>query len=192
MGTIIAGRVSVKTGWHRKLRLFCCSILLVSCASTPNYAPVTDVVAYEAVIRRHAASSPSSISVRQIPQSTEENARVKRWIWPARGVIVTPYSAQSKGIDIAANAGSPVYAAASGRVVYAGNGLRGYGGIIIIKHNKQYLTIYAYNRRLFVRQGDLLKIGQKIAEMGENTHAQTRLHFEIRSYGKPINPLNYI
>lgn len=174
----------MKTLWQRNLWIFGQGILLVSCASTPNYAPVTDVVGYEAMIRSHASHRSS--------QSTNEKARIGRWVWPARGVIVTPYSAQSKGIDIAAYAGSPVYAAASGRVVYAGNGLRGYGGIIIIKHNKQYLTIYAYNRLLFAKQGDHVRIGQKIAEVGENSYSEARLHFEVRSFGKPDNPLNYI
>jgi lipoprotein NlpD len=102
------------------------------------------------------------------------------------------YSKKSKGIDIGDRVGTPIYASAPGKVVYAGNGLRGYGNLIIIKHNSQYLSAYAYNRRLLVREGDWVKKGQSIAEMGKAASGQAMLHFEIRRAGIPVNPLNLL
>lgn len=107
------------------------------------------------------------------------------WLMPAKGKII----ATQKGINIKGQLGESVYAAARGKVVYAGNGLRGYGNLIIIKHNSLYLSAYAHNRVMFVREGEIVKIGQKISEMGNSGTNQIMLHFEIRKAGKPINPL---
>ena len=116
------------------------------------------------------------------------------WMWPAKGKIVTAFSegASLKGIDIAGTAGQPVAASAGGKVVYAGSGLRGYGKLIIIKHNGTYLSAYAHNRDILVKEGQQVAKGQKIAEMGNTDADQVKLHFEIRRHGKPMDPLRYL
>ena len=116
------------------------------------------------------------------------------WTWPAKGKVVTGFSdtANLKGIDIASKAGDPVYASAAGKVVYAGSGLRGYGKLIIIKHNKTYLSAYAHNREILVKEGQQVAQGQKIAEMGNTDTDQVKLHFEIRRLGKPMDPARYL
>jgi len=95
---------------------------------------------------------------------------------------------KSKGLAIAGKAGDPVYAAADGRVVYAGSGLRGYGNLVILKHNNTYLTAYAHNQTLLVKEDQTVRRGQKIAEMGSTDAERVQLHFEIRKLGKPIDP----
>lgn len=111
------------------------------------------------------------------------------WIWPAAGPLVSSFDeARNKGVSIAGKAGDPVNAAADGRVVYAGSGLRGYGNLIIIKHNETYLTAYAHNQTLLVKEDQPVKRGQKIAEMGSSDTDRVQLHFEVRRKGKPIDP----
>jgi lipoprotein NlpD len=113
--------------------------------------------------------------------------------WPVRGALVGTFDdAKNKGINIAGNAGDPIKAAADGRVVYAGNGLRGYGNLIIIKHNSTFLTAYAHNRALRVKEGDAVTKGQVIAEMGNSDSDRVMLHFEVRRQGKPVDPLQYL
>lgn len=116
------------------------------------------------------------------------------WTWPAKGKIVAGFSetANLKGIDIAGTAGEAVRASAPGRVVYAGSGLRGYGKLIIIKHNGTYLTAYAHNRDILVKEGQQVTRGQQIAEMGNSDADQVKLHFEIRRHGKPMDPAKYL
>jgi lipoprotein NlpD len=116
------------------------------------------------------------------------------WVWPAKGKLVTGFSdtANLKGIDIAGQAGAPVIASAGGKVVYAGAGLRGYGKLVIIKHNNKFLSAYAHNREILVKEGQQVTRGQKIAEMGSTDADQTKLHFEIRRLGKPMDPLKYL
>ena len=99
---------------------------------------------------------------------------------------------KNKGIDIVGKAGDPVWAAADGRVVYAGAGLRGYGNLIILKHSNQFLTAYAHNQVLLVREDQSVKKGQKIAEMGNSDAEQVKLHFEIRKQGKPVDPMKFL
>ena len=113
--------------------------------------------------------------------------------WPAKGKVVEEFSeGKNKGIDIAGKLGDPVQAAADGKVVYAGNSLRGYGNLIIVKHDNTYLTAYAYNRSLLLKEGDSVRKGQKIAEMGDTDTNSVKLHFELRMNGKPVNPLPYL
>ena len=116
------------------------------------------------------------------------------WVWPAKGKVVGTFSetANLKGIDIAGAAGQPVVASAAGTVVYAGTGLRGYGKLIIVKHNKTYLSAYAHNRDILVKEGDKVAKGQKIAEMGNTDATEVKLHFEIRRQGKPMDPSRYL
>ncbi len=113
--------------------------------------------------------------------------------WPLRGVIVRNFTQTGrKGIDIAAAPGTPVRAAASGKVVYSGNGLVGYGNLVIIKHGETYLSAYGNNRRLRVREGQRVKSGQTIAEVGTGSDGRAVLHFEIRRNGDPVDPLRYL
>jgi lipoprotein NlpD len=115
-----------------------------------------------------------------------------RLSWPAKGKVSDDFSEKTKGIDIAGKLGEPVSAAAEGKVVYAGNSLRGYGNLVIIKHDNTYLTAYAHNRTLLVKEGDTVKKGQKIAEMGDTDANSVKLHFELRVNGKPVNPTPYL
>jgi len=115
------------------------------------------------------------------------------WIWPAQGMLVAGFDeAKNKGLDIAGKAGDPVMASADGRVVYAGAGLRGYGNLVILKHNNTFLTAYAHNQTLFVKEDQTVRKGQKIAEMGNSDAERVKLHFEIRRQGKPVDPAKYL
>lgn len=114
------------------------------------------------------------------------------WILPTTGKVIREYSEQAKGIDIQGKAGQPIVASSSGKVVYSGSGLQGYGNLVIIKHNKELLSVYAHNRKLLVAEGDTVKKGEKIAEMGDSDAEQVKLHFEIRRFGKPVDPTKFI
>ena len=114
-------------------------------------------------------------------------------MWPASGSVIAGFNeATNKGVDIAGKAGDPVVAAADGRVVYAGAGLRGYGHLVILKHNNTYLTAYAHNQKLLVKEDQNVKKGQKIAEMGNTDADRVKLHFEVRRQGKPVDPARYL
>ncbi|SAK49077.1 lipoprotein NlpD [Caballeronia glebae] len=114
-------------------------------------------------------------------------------VWPAQGSVIRGFDGKnSKGIDIANAAGTPVVAAATGNVVYAGNGLRGYGNMLIVKHDDEYLTAYAHNRVLLVKEGQTVQQGQQIAEMGDTDSDRTMLHFEVRYMGRSTDPARYL
>lgn len=102
------------------------------------------------------------------------------------------HETRNKGIDIAGNEGDPVLAASDGQVVYSGSGLRGYGNLVIIKHTDDYISAYAHNRQILVKQGQTVKRGQQIAELGKSDAEVPKLHFEIRRQGKPVDPLKYL
>lgn len=116
------------------------------------------------------------------------------WMWPTQGRTIAEFSEakSSKGIDIAGAAGQAIYAAAAGKVVYSGAGLRGYGKLVIIKHNAIYLSAYAHNQLILVKEGQSVLRGQKVAEMGSTDADQVALHFEIRQMGKPVDPMKYL
>lgn len=117
------------------------------------------------------------------------------WVWPTSGTVISSFSGVgglNKGIDIAGQEGQPVVAGSSGTVVYTGNGLPGYGELIIIKHNESYFSAYGHNRKLLVREGQQVKTGQTIAEMGSTSAERVKLHFEIRKEGKPVDPMHYL
>ena len=115
------------------------------------------------------------------------------WMWPTNGKVISPYAeGGGKGIDIAGKDGDPVLAAASGVVSYAGAGLRGYGNLIVLRHNATYLSVYAHNSKLLVKEKDTVTRGQKIAEMGSTDAESPRLHFEIRRQGKPADPQKFL
>jgi lipoprotein NlpD len=147
-----------------------------------------------------AAAAPSSAAKPEPPRGTSTPAAdvddedKLDWVWPAKGKVVVGFSetANLKGIDIAGAAGEPVIASAAGKVVYVGNGLRGYGKLVIVKHNKTWLSAYAHNREILVKEGQQVVRGQKIAEMGNTDADQVKLHFEIRRLGKPVDPARYL
>jgi lipoprotein NlpD len=115
------------------------------------------------------------------------------WIWPSSGAVVSGYDeVKSKGLKIAGKLGDPVYASADGRVVYAGSGLRGYGNLVILKHNETFLTAYAHNQTLLVKEDQTVRKGQRIADMGSSDADKVMLHFEVRRNGKPVDPAKYL
>jgi len=118
-----------------------------------------------------------------------------QWRWPVRGPLLSSFqgsNALNKGIDLGGKLGEPVLAAAGGQVVYSGNGLRGYGKLLIVKHNETFLSAYAHNDRLLVKEGDFVKAGQRIADMGSSGTDRVKLHFEIRRDGTPVDPLKFL
>ncbi|AVG18496.1 peptidase M23 [Chromobacterium vaccinii] len=146
------------------------------------------------------AKKPEASAVTQAPAPAKEasapSARQEEdavpWAWPTEGKMTKGYSDSNKGIEITGRMGQPVLAAGDGKVVYSGAGLRGYGKLIIIKHNKTFLSAYAHNSQLLVKEGQSVKKGQKIAEMGNSDADQVKLHFEIRRFGKPVDPMQYL
>lgn len=124
-----------------------------------------------------------------------------KWSWPHSGPILAKYSVGkktnsplklNKGLDIGGSLGDPIFAAAAGEVVYSGSGLLGYGNLVIVNHNEKFLSAYAHNRRILVKEGQKITKGQKIAEMGRSGVDRVKLHFEIRKEGKPVDPLKYL
>ena len=142
------------------------------------------------------AAAPASAPVASAPAPLPAPSAAEDAIsfqWPARGNLISGFDeSKNKGLDIGGKVGDPVLAAADGRVVYAGAGLRGYGNLIILKHNNTYLTAYAHNQTLLVKEDQAIKRGQKIAEMGNSDADQVKLHFEIRRQGKPVDPAKYL
>lgn len=140
-----------------------------------------------------AASGPaSSPPAAKAPQATPGDDEIN-WLWPANGPLVGGFDEiKNKGVDIGGSAGDPVLAAADGRVVYVGAGLRGYGNLIILKHNNTYLTAYAHNQALLIKEDQSVRRGQKIAEMGNSDADRVKLHFEVRRQGKPVDPIKFL
>ncbi|MHB1528847.1 MAG: peptidoglycan DD-metalloendopeptidase family protein [Acidiferrobacteraceae bacterium] len=127
------------------------------------------------------------------PQTLSLANRPLHWVWPVVGPLLRGYQQHgSKGIDIGGSLGSAVRAAAAGEVVYTGSGLPGYGKLIILKHNKNFLSAYAHNSRILVKEGEMVRRGQEIAEMGSSGADRVMLHFEIRLRGNPVDPLRYL
>jgi len=133
-----------------------------------------------------SSAPPQPVATAPAPASGDDNIS---WMWPANGPVTVSFDeARSKGLGITGKAGDPVLAAADGKVVYAGSGLRGYGNLVILKHNSTYLTAYAHNQALLVKEDQSVRRGQKIAEMGSSDADSVQLHFEIRKLGKPVDP----
>ncbi len=148
--------------------------------------PVVSPSAGAASAAKPAASAPAA-------QSSTGAAEELSFAWPASGQVIAGFDeAKNKGIDIAGKAGDPVVAAADGQVVYAGAGLRGYGNLVIIKHNNTYLTAYAHNQKLLVKEDQKVRKGDKIAEMGSSDADRVKLHFEVRRQGKPVDPSRFL
>ena len=157
------------------------AVVPASAASTPKPA-ASAAVAVPAPIPAPTSAAAAASSEDDVP-----------FIWPASGTLLAGFDeARNKGYDISGKAGDPVLAAADGRVVYAGAGLRGYGNLVILKHNNTFLTAYAHNQALLVKEDQTVRRGQKIAEMGSTDADRVKLHFEIRRQGKPVEPLRYL
>lgn len=136
-----------------------------------------------------SAAAPAAATTAPVAPAADRDADEPAWQWPASGPVLGNFEdGKRKGMVIGGKAGDPVFAAADGRVVYAGSGLRGYGNLIIVKHNAQYLTAYAHNQTLLVKEDQAVRKGQKIAEMGSTDTDRVQLHFEVRKQGKPIDP----
>lgn len=144
------------------------------------------------VVSRTPKTSPKPISK---PTSKAVSNTNKVWQWPANGMIIEKFSTrkpQNKGIDIAGKRGDPIKSSAAGKVVYAGKGLKGYGNLVIVQHDTQFLSAYAHASRLLVSEKERVKAGQVIAEVGSTGTNTIKLHFEIRRNGKPVDPLKYL
>ncbi|MDP2761754.1 MAG: peptidoglycan DD-metalloendopeptidase family protein [Sideroxyarcus sp.] len=154
----------------------------------------------EALARAERMQSDQAVAATSQPPRTadvamsDDSADSLEWGMPAQGKLVAEFSrkANRKGIDIAGARGQAITASAAGKVVYAGSGLRGYGKLVIIKHNNTYLSAYAHNDRILVKEGQSVRKGQQIAEMGSTDADQVKLHFEIRRQGKPVDPARYL
>ncbi|QLS58741.1 murein hydrolase activator NlpD [Klebsiella variicola] len=157
----------------------------------PNNKPASTTTTVVAPV-----TAPTTVSTTQpTASSTSTSSPISSWRWPTDGKVIENFSGAeggNKGIDIAGSKGQAIVATSDGRVVYAGNALRGYGNLIIIKHNDDYLSAYAHNDTMLVREQQEVKAGQKIATMGSTGTSSTRLHFEIRYKGKSVNPLQYL
>lgn len=158
------------------------------------------------VVAKTKTATPSPKPKVQVPvpkprvatASTRQSQASPNWSWPVRGKVLQNFGASqpnrhtNKGLDIAGKEGQPVRAAADGEVVYSGNALRGYGNLIIIKHDEKFLTAYAHNRKIIVKESERIKKGQMIAEMGKTGTDHVHLHFEVRYHGKPVDPLTVL
>ncbi|ARP86454.1 peptidoglycan DD-metalloendopeptidase family protein [Bordetella genomosp. 9] len=158
---------------------------------TPLPPPPGEEPASPAAAANNPAPTPPAPADTPKPARAADAGSVN-WGWPAQGQVITTFSTSTKGIDIAGNPGDPVVAAADGKVMYSGNGVRGLGNLIIINHTSGFITAYAHNRTLLVKTGQEVKKGAKIAEVGQTDTTSPRLHFEIRRQGTPVDPLTYL
>ncbi|MFM0731987.1 peptidoglycan DD-metalloendopeptidase family protein [Paraburkholderia sediminicola] len=167
-------------------------------ASAPA-VPLTAQQASAATTAQAAAQSaapspaPSAAEAREVAQQTSRHANGVSLTWPAGGRVVEAFQpGETRGIEIGGKAGDPVRAAADGKVMYAGTGLNSYGSLIIVQHNKDFLTAYSHNRKLLVKIGDVVRQGQQIAEMGDENNSRVSVGFELRRDGKPVDPMPYL
>jgi len=145
------------------------------------------------------SSAPPQTSQTSSPPVTTESSPARAsdaslisWGWPAKGKIIQGFTTTTKGIDIAGSSGDPIEAAADGKVIFAGDGPRGLGNLIIVDHGNSFITAYAHNKSLLVKEGQSVKRGTKVAEMGQSDTTSVRLHFEVRRSGTPVDPLQYL
>ena len=162
-------------------------------ATPPRRAPVPASAPVTAPAKSPVVAKAEPASKHALPV-TKPTPKKMTWAWPTEGKILSRYAASgsNKGIDIGGRKGQPIGAAAAGQVVYQGSGLRGYGKLIIVKHDADFLSAYAHCDKVFVSEGNMIKRGQKIAEMGNSGTEQVKLHFEIRYRGAPVDPQNYL
>lgn len=179
----------------QRLRLTSSSSSSSSSSAGAKKAPAPSSTASKTQKSTSASSNSSPAATKKTSKPEPSAAGPIKWQWPHNGRILSGFGGgqpANKGIDIIGKEGDPVKAAAAGVVVYSGNGLLGYGNMVILNHNSQYLSAYAHNSRIFVREGDKVKAGEKIAEIGNTGAARMMLHFEIRRDGNPVNPMRYL
>ncbi len=158
-------------------------------SSSTAAAPVPGAPAAPPAAGSTASAPATAVAATAAASAAPDAASDVVWIWPAAGAVIASFDeGRNKGLTIAGKAGDPVLAAGDGRVVYAGSSLRGYGNLVIVKHSEVYLTAYAHNQTLLVKDDQVVRRGQKIAEMGSSDAERVQLHFEIRRQGKPIDP----
>ena len=156
--------------------------------ATPAASAAAPAAAAPAVVAAVPPPAPAPTPAQEPAAATRDSDDIV-WMWPAAGAVVGGFDeGRNKGLTITGKAGDPVLAAGDGRVVYAGSSLRGYGNLVIVKHNEMYLTAYAHNQVLLVKDDQIVRRGQKIAEMGSTDAERVQLHFEIRRQGKPVDP----
>lgn len=155
-----------------------------SVATSVSESPATATPVATAA-RPAASTEPASVA-------KASDASLIAWGWPASGKIIQSFNANTKGIDIEGKAGDPVVAAADGKVMYSGNGVRGLGNLILLGHSNGFITAYAHNQSLAVKTGQQVKKGDRIAAIGQTDTTSPRLHFEIRRRGTPVNPMSYL
>ncbi len=156
--------------------------------TAPRTQPGTTTPSAPAPRPASPAPAPASVAT-----EIDDNVPVKRWTWPTRGPVLKAFgSGGGNGMQIGGKRGQPIVAAAPGTVVYSGSGLIGYGKLIIVKHNKKFLSAYAHNDSILVNEGDRVDLGQQIAQMGSTGTDRVKLHFEIRRDGKPVDPKRYL
>ncbi|PQV48111.1 peptidoglycan DD-metalloendopeptidase family protein [Paraburkholderia sp. BL21I4N1] len=162
------------------------SVAALAAASAPQATP--------AAAAQADSAAPSAAEAREVAQQTARHANGVALAWPAGGRVVEGFQAgETRGIEIGGKPGDPVRAAADGKVMYAGTGLNSYGSLIIVQHNKDFLTAYSHNRKLLVKTGDIVRQGQQIAEMGDENNSRVfSVGFELRRDGKPIDPMPYL
>jgi len=153
-----------------------------------NAAPVTRPAPTPATPAQTAVTTNNN----DTGSSRASDAGLISWGWPAKGKIIQGFTAATKGIDIAGSSGDPIEAAANGKVIFAGDGPRGLGNLVIVEHSDGFITAYAHNKTLLVKEGQVVKRGAKIAEMGQSDTTSVRLHFEVRRRGTPVDPLQYL
>lgn len=154
--------------------------------------PASDVPSNKAVSVAKPAANATQAPPSPVPSAPSADDNLV-FAWPHPGQVLAGFDeAKNKGLDFAGKAGDPVLAAADGKVVYAGSGLRGYGNLVILKHNNTYLTAYAHNQSLLVKEDQNVQKGQRIAEMGSSDADRVKLHFEIRKQGKPVDPVKLL
>jgi lipoprotein NlpD len=159
-----------------------------SAALAAQQSPIPSSVAAQS-----AAPAPSAAEVREVAHETSRHASSVSLAWPASGRVVEGFQpGETRGIEIGGKPGDPVLAAADGKVMYAGTGLNSYGSLIIVQHNKDFLTAYSHNRKLLVKIGDVVRQGQQIAEMGDENNSRVSVGFEVRRDGKPVDPMPYL
>jgi lipoprotein NlpD len=159
-------------------------------------APAASLAAQQAsssASAQSASPAPTAEQAREVAQQTARHANSVALAWPAGGRVVEAFQpGETRGIEIGGKPGDPVRAAADGKVMYAGTGLNSYGSLIIVQHNKDFLTAYSHNRKLLVKIGDIVRQGQQIAEMGDENNSRVSVGFELRRDGKPVDPLPYL
>ena len=190
-GQLLAIKSTTATDQNSKPRLNSEPSALSKSNKKTNFTSSTKITNNQQNNSSNNANNKKSTAKKPAPKSLQTRSSVV-WKWPVKSRKYNRFTNENKGIDIPGVKGQDVFSAASGKVVYAGNGIIGYGNLIIIKHSQKYLSAYAHNSVILVKEGELIKVGGKIAEIGNSGTIKNILHFEIRKDGKPVDPLQYL